>query len=91
MTKIHEQMTGPDKWCKCCLGRDNRGKRIDNVDELHRAVRCCAVGWIHKVYGDKADQIMEKVQERINEYWITIWNDSATFKEVYSVFKELDL
>jgi hypothetical protein len=93
MTKIHEQLTGPHKWTRGVLGRDGHGNLIHDAQQLDRACRCCAVGWIYKVYGNgkKAERVKAKVRRRIKRYWITQWSDDATFKEVHSVFKELNL
>jgi len=45
------------------------------------------------VYGDgkRGERVKEKVRKLLNLYWITEWNDRATFQEVHSVFKELGL
>lgn len=93
MPKIHELMTSPAKWTRGTMGRDSRGKPIRYIEELDQACRCCAVGWIFKVYSNKkkARCIMDKVRKKIKSYFISAWNDNATFKEVHAVFKELDL
>ncbi len=92
MKKIHELMDKPSKWTRFALGRDGRSRKL-GYKELDQAVRCCAIGWIYKVYGDgkRGERVKEKVRKLLNLYWITEWNDRATFQEVHSVFKELGL
>ena len=99
--KIHQLLSGPEKWTRYVPARDANGNRVQPRDES--AVRWDLLGAIARCY---PPAVAHEVEMRLRHYLfarrngklklgdcLSCWNDSTrrTFEEVQQLVSELDV
>lgn len=89
--KIQELLDKPEKWTQYTSARDINGKDVGY--EADSAVCWCLIGAILKCYGEKSENVMDKIYKAFKGESIALYNDAKerTFKDVMKLVKELDI
>lgn len=90
--KIHELLSGPEKWTRQAMGRNEKGGVC--ASNSPSAVKWCLKGAAEVCYGFDGGRYMSVVNRLGQEVGsVEAYNDrpSRTFEEVHALVKRLDV
>jgi len=90
--KISELLLKPERWTQKYYARDRQGLPVPATSE--NAICWCLHGAIRRCYPNTENMVYSKVAAKTTEQYNCgpiAFNDNATYEEVISLVKEMDI